>query len=171
MATTLPAGTIVYSMLDEHTFRQEMGAGENWIMADGRSIVGQGTRYEQLGFTHVPNLCGVFVRGKNNGRADGYQNPDGELPLGQMTQDRFMHHNHTGQTGDDSPDHSHGFGGYPFGASYGGDNSTENLGTAPNGFYRQTDGASVRHKHAIATDGGLETSPKSITLNAYIKLG
>lgn len=171
---SLPVGTVVYSMLDEGQFQAEMahtGAGETWVLADGRNVAGQNTRYESVTHTSVlPNLCGVFVRGKNNGRRDGFENPDGEVAAGAPTMDRFKSHSHGGSTGTDSPDHSHGFGGYPYGISYGGDNTGQNLGVQPNGFYRQTDGANARHTHTIAADGAAETSPKSITLNAFIRI-
>jgi len=171
MATDLPVGSIIYSMLDEATFRKQMGNQEDWILADGRSIAGQNTKYEKVtGSTTIPNLSGVFVRGKNNGRADGYQNPDGELNLGQMSMDKFKSHDHGGTTGDDSPDHAHGFGGYSYGVEYGSDNTGHNLATPPNGFYRATDGASTRHKHAISSNGGNETAPKSVTLNPFIRI-
>jgi len=91
--TNLPVGTIIYSMLDEGTFQAQIGAGETWVLANGRSLAGQGTAYEHV--THstvIPNLLGVYVRGKNNGRNDGFQNPDGDLPLGQVTADKFRGH-------------------------------------------------------------------------------
>jgi hypothetical protein len=169
--TNLPVGTILYSMLDEKTFQIELGAGETWVLADGRSVAGQNTRYENVTrSSRLPNLLGVFVRGKNNGRKDGYENPDGEMPLGHVTKDRFRSHNHSGSTGADSPDHSHGFGGYRYGVSYGSDNAGFNIEVPPNGFYRQTDGASARHTHVINADGEKETAPTSITLNPFVRI-
>jgi hypothetical protein len=169
--TKLPVGTIVYSMLDQNTFQQQIGADETWVLADGSDLAGQNTKYETV--THsskLPNLLGVFVRGKNNARSDGFQNPDGELALGTLSRDRFAAHSHGGNTGTDSPDHQHGFGGYPFGASYGGDNGAQNLTVHPNGFYRTTDSTTTRHSHAINSEGGLDTAPKSVTLNPFIRI-
>jgi hypothetical protein len=156
-------------MLDHATFQAQVGAAETWVLADGRSIAGLGTKYENVTHTAtIPNISGVFVRGKNNGRNDGYQNPDGELALDQTTSDKYKTHNHGGNSGTDSPDHSHGFGGYPFGASYGDDKQAQNLNTAPNGFFRITAGADHRHTHQISADGGNETAPKSVTLNPLL---
>lgn len=171
MATNLPVGSLIYSMLDAAQFQGQAGPGETWVLADGRSVAGQNTLYEKVTKTsQLPNLLGVFVRGKNNGRNDGNQNPDGDLGVGQLTPDKFLHHNHGASTDDDSPDHSHGFGGYAYGSSYGGDNTAQNLGVSPNGFYRQTDGANRRHQHGIKPDGGNETAPKSVTMNPFIRI-
>jgi hypothetical protein len=170
-ALAFPVGTVVYSMLDEATFQAQMGTGQTWVLADGRSLAGQGTLYESV--THsasIPNLLGVFVRGKNNGRADGNQNPDGDLPLGQFTADRFAQHSHGGTTLPDSPDHTHGFGGYGFGVNYGNNNGTANLGVPVNNFHVNTEGASTRHTHPIHAEGGSDTAPKSVTLNPFIRI-
>lgn len=43
----------------------------------------------------IPDLRGMFLRSKNNGRADGNQNPDGDLALGVVQQDAFKSHTHT----------------------------------------------------------------------------
>ena len=166
-----PVGTVIYSMLDQTTFQSQVNPGEWWLLADGRSIAGFNLKYETLTQqSNIPNLLGVFIRGKNNGRADGNQNPDGDLALGQFSPDKFASHNHGGVTGTDSPDHTHGFGGYQYGVNYGGDNTAMNLGVSPNGFYRYTDGASTRHTHAITPSGGNETAPKSVTLNPFIRV-
>lgn len=159
-------------MLDEATFQNQIAAGpERWVLADGRSLAGQGTAYEKLlQQASIPDLRGVFVRGKNNGRNDGYQNLDGDLALGQLSKDKFKAHSHGGSTANDTPDHVHHFGGYPFGVDYGGSNTTQNLGVKPNGFDQNTDGANTRHTHSIAMDGDNETAPKSVTLNAFIRI-
>ena len=169
--SNLPVGSVVYSILDENTFQAQMGGVERWVLADGRSLAGQHTQYENLLHDdEIPNLLGVFIRGKNNGRADGNQNPDGEILLGSVTAHRFGRHGHTGSTGTDAPDHSHGFGGYNFNAHYGNDNAAQNLNTPVNGFSRQTDGASGRHTHAIPAEGGPDTAPTNVTLNPFIRV-
>jgi microcystin-dependent protein len=70
-----------------------------------------------------------------------------------LTEAEMPAHNHGGVTGTDYPDHSHAYGGYQFGASYGGDNTTFNPTTGNNGAY-PTGGATARHQHSIPTDGG-----------------
>jgi hypothetical protein len=75
-----PVGAILHSNLTEAQFQAEQGAG--WVLADGRSVTG--SRYETVtGNANIPDLRGRFLRGKNNGRNDGLENPGGELNLGQ----------------------------------------------------------------------------------------
>jgi hypothetical protein len=155
----LPVGSVVYSMLDGVTFSTQQPAGQTWILADGRSIAGLNLSYETLTRTVIiPNLLGVFIRGKNNGRNDGNQNPDGDLALGQFTADRFQSHDHGGGS------HSH-------------NTSTQN-GAAPqfgglivripgSGTF---DSATSSSGAIINAQGGAETSPKSVTMNPFIRV-
>ena len=156
---SLPVGTVVYSMLDATTFTSQQSPGETWYLADGRSIAGLGLKYETLtSSASIPNLLGVFLRGKNNGRSDGNQNPDGDLALGTFTTDRFASHNHGGGN------HSH-------------NTSTQN-GAAPDfgGLIVRIPGAGTFNSATdasgtiIATQGGSETSPKNVTLNPFIRV-
>jgi hypothetical protein len=69
-------GDIIHSMLTEEQFILENGGG--WILADGRDVTG--SKYATVtGNTTVPDMRGQFLRGKNNGRLDGEENPDGDL--------------------------------------------------------------------------------------------
>jgi hypothetical protein len=156
---SLPVGTVVYSMLNAATFSSQQAAGQTWILADGRSIAGLNLSYETLtSSSAIPNLLGVFVRGKNNGRSDGNQNPDGDLPLGQFTADRFQSHDHGGGN------HSH-------------NTSTQN-GAAPDfgGIIVRIpgsgtfDSATSSSGAIINAQGGAETSPKSVTMNPFIRV-
>ena len=158
-AAALPVGTVVYSMLNAATFSSQQPAGQTWILADGRSIAGLNLAYETLTQSAtIPNLCGVFVRGKNNGRNDGNQNPDGELVLGQFTADRFQSHDHGGGA------HTH-------------NTSTQN-GAAPDfgGIIVRIPGAGTFNSATdssgaiINAQGGTETSPKSVTMNPFIRV-
>lgn len=156
---SLPVGTVVYSMLTAATFSSQQSPGETWILADGRSIAGLNLAYETLTLSStVPNLLGVFVRGKNNGRSDGNQNPDGDLLLGQYMTDRFASHSHGGGN------HSH-------------NTSTQNGAAVQFGglivripgvgsFNSATDSSGT----IITAQGGAETSPKSVTLNPFIRV-
>lgn len=84
-----PVGSILDSMLTEVQFQAQWNVG--WILADGRSVVG--SRYHTLtGHTVAPDLRGMFLRGKDNGRG---LNPDGELALGTETPDQMLAHTHT----------------------------------------------------------------------------
>ena len=72
-------GDVKPSMLTTAQFLAENGPG--WVLADGSSCVGS-SYHAKSGNSVVPDLRGVILRGKNNGRADGNQNPDGDLALG-----------------------------------------------------------------------------------------
>jgi hypothetical protein len=156
---SLPVGTVVWSMLDATTFSSQQNPGETWILADGRSIAGLNLAYETLTMSStIPNILGVFIRGKNNGRSDGNQNPDGDLALGTFTADRFASHDHGGGA------HTH-------------NTSTQNGAAVDFGglivripgagtFNSATDSSGT----IINADGGAETSPKDVTMNPFIRV-
>ncbi len=83
-------GDIVASLLTEEQFQAIRGP--NWILADGRDV--QGSAFAQLfGNNFVPDLRGVFLRGKQNGRNDGRGN-ETEAALGEYQADAFARHQH-----------------------------------------------------------------------------
>lgn len=86
-----PVGSIVASMLTEAQFQGINGS--DWVLADGRSVAG--TIYETAtGSSTVPDLRGMALRGKNNGRSDGNQDPGGERALGNFQNDAMQGHFH-----------------------------------------------------------------------------
>jgi hypothetical protein len=75
----LALGTIVSSMLTLAQYQSLHGTG--WVLADGTSCAG--TSYATVsGATLLPDPRGQALRGKNNGRADGLQDPAGERTIG-----------------------------------------------------------------------------------------
>ncbi len=74
-----PVGAIKTAMLTLAQFQSLVGTG--WVLADGTSCAGS-TYATITGNTVTPDLRGQVLRGKNNGRNDGSQNPDGDLALG-----------------------------------------------------------------------------------------
>ena len=89
IGSILPVGTIIHSMLSTAQFATEYG--DNWVLADGRSVTG--TKYASVtGASTIPDMRGAFLRAKNNGST---RNPDGELSLGAYTVDKFASHNHS----------------------------------------------------------------------------
>ena len=144
-------GDSKYSMLLEEAFIAQNGGG--WILADGRDV--SGSSYETLtGNPNVPDARGQFLRGKNNTRADGQENPDGDVALGLQQTDAMQ-------------GHSHGIGNK--GSSTGGTSGYRNSGTPftqPNQFTSSV--------YGDAGDGtprtGLETAPKNVTMNCFIKI-
>lgn len=133
-------GDVKHSMLTEAQFQAEVDT--TWVLSDGRNVIG--SDYHALtGFPIVPDCRGQFLRGLNNGRADGQENPDGGALLGLQQTDEVGPHDHTMSLWSrTSPG-----GGRPGAAS-------DNNQVAPN-----TD---------MST--GPETRPKNISVNIFIKI-
>ena len=98
-----PIGSVVFSMLDEVAFAAAKNTpvwdnlfptATTWIVADGRSVTGSAFDTMGLG-TNVPDARATFLRGKNNGRVDGKENPDGELALGAFSTNKILQHSHS----------------------------------------------------------------------------
>lgn len=66
--------------------------GTGWILADGRAVTG--SSYAKLVEEHVPDLRGVFLRGKNYGRDPNSGNAEGDLRVGAFQPHRFARHSH-----------------------------------------------------------------------------
>ena len=140
IGSILPVGTIIHSMLSTAQFATEYG--DNWVLADGRSVTG--TKYALVtGLTTLPDMRGAFLRGKNNGST---RNPDGDLTLGIYSADKFASHNHTFVIGGSS--------------------------SSSNGGYGRViaDSAFSANSASTGASGGNETAPKSITVNIFIKI-
>jgi hypothetical protein len=129
--------------------------GDNWVLADGRSVTG--TLYASVtGLSTVPDMRGRFLRGK------GTSNPDGDLTLGAFTSSKTASHDHA--QNHQSPNNvddvqvpsyrdevSWGF------DTYGIVNST-------------TDRRSTSTRLTTDSTGGNETAPVSITVNIFIRI-
>jgi hypothetical protein len=152
---TMPVGTVIDSMLTLAAFQSQTGT--NWILADGSNVAG--SAYQTLtSNTNVPDLRGIFTRGKNNGRSDGYQNPDGDLALGTLQSQQFGAHNHPLWTGSgNGSDYAITlrFGG-GFGPNVGGTYSNTNDVASGNLFMSEV--------------GGDETRPTVVTVNKFIRI-
>lgn len=87
-----PVGSYITADITEAQMQTQMGTG--FVLADGRSAVG--SAYETLtGKTNIPDTRGLVLRGKNEGRADGKENPDGEIALGVYQADELAAHTHS----------------------------------------------------------------------------
>jgi hypothetical protein len=138
----VPVGTVIASMLTPTQFSASVPDAASWVLADGRNVAG--TAYATAtGASTVPDLRGVFLRGKNNGRSDGSQNPDGDLALGAYQADQFLSHNHS----------ISGFGTVQL------HNAGSSYGTYIQSGTRNTDNT-----------GGNETRARNVTVNHYIKV-
>lgn len=135
-------GQIRTALLTESQFQLENGMG--WILADGRNVAG--SRFSTLfGANTVPDLRGVALRGKNNGRSDGNQNPDGDLALGLYQADMYASHSH-----------------YMSLRVYGVEGSDD-------GGSRNREITSVGWANTDAA-GGNETRMKNVTVNFFVKV-
>lgn len=127
-------------MMSEPQFQSLNGA--EWVLADGRDV--SGSKYATLkGSSTIPDLRGIFRRGKNNGRSDGNQNPDGELALGAFQADQNLNHSH------------------PYPTSQGVSSGGAATVPAVNGSGGST---------SSGGSGGTEARPKSLTVNVFIKI-
>lgn len=134
-----PVGTIIHSMLTEAQLQAQKGTG--WILMDGRSVAG--SAYQSItGFSTIPDARGSVLRAKNNGRADGFQNPDGDSALGTFQNDAFKAHVHTSTT-----------------------TSAGALGYAPGANPTMKGGSDL-----VSSTGDSETRMKNITVNVFIKI-
>lgn len=170
----VPVGTIV-----DYGGTTDPVSGK-WVLADGRAISRStyASLYAALGGAsspygqgdnnttfNIPDLRGrVTVAPDNMGTTQGVsdRNHDndtrgasGGLSRVQLTTAEMPAHNHTGVTGNDSPDHTHSYAQPVFNASVGIDNSSPYTGTSsPTGSSGTTGGASARHTHSISSEGG-----------------
>ncbi len=187
VARDVPVGTVIASALDwaafqsvaQNNVRNPGGLSwsprySKWAPADGRAIP-ESSLARLSTRPNAPDLRGVFVRGLNRfdpeeSQAVPADRSDPEpREVGSFEGEGFKAHSHAGTTGADNPDHTHTFVGYRFGAD-GGGQPTQTLGIPWNGFSGTTTGASTRHQHPIAPDGGLETRPKNVALYYYIRI-
>lgn len=170
-----PIGTMLYSVAPNETVFQGLispGNHQTWVLADGRDVTGSGF-HATFGATHIPDLRGVFVRGKNFGRplADG--NPDGDVSCGTYQADDNKTHYHIGTT-DGAGSHQHNY-----------DRPTTNnagpsmgapqmdSGTARN-LYAENKLTDIQgaHTHTFTTSnaGISEARPRNATMAAYIRI-
>lgn len=152
--STLPVGTIISSVLDQTEFAKQAGdpatfdlITSKWTLADGKLV--SGSHYAEVrANAPVPDLRGVFLRGKNNGRPDGRGNPQ-ELGLGEYQDDQFQDHVHQYNRGGNV---QNGTELYAFPA-----NANGGIERAPTNFI-------IQGKH------GDETRPRNVTVNYYVRI-
>ncbi len=143
-------GAIQQSMLTEAQIQAEYGTG--WVLMDGRDVTG--SSYATItGNTTLPVARGQVLRGKNNGRSDGQENPDGESALGLAQVDCIQGHEHTALSAATAGSY-----GYKF-RNEGSTNFTQTLAT--NGITTGSNGTPRT---------GDETAPKNITINIFVKI-
>ena len=89
-----PVGTVVMTLLTEFEFQTEMGGGTEWRLADGSSAAG--TRYNTItGQANLPDMRGVFPRGKNHLRSTSTGDSAGDRSLVSYQADALLQHQHS----------------------------------------------------------------------------
>ena len=144
LSAVLPVGSVVHSMLTEAQFQDE--AGDGWILADGRSVA-DSSYAEITGFTTVPDLRGIFLRGKNNGRNTTLGNASGESALGTYQGDAFAEHSHS----------------YSYQIPDAADGGSDGGGDTDRGL--ETINASTGSAGSTT-----ETKPRNVTVNIFIRV-
>lgn len=145
-------GAVQSAMITEAQFQAQFGTG--WVLADGRSVAG--SKYASItGSANIPDLRGVVLRGKNNSRSDGNQNPGGERALGFYESDQMQGHFHSAPT-------TNGVGGQ-YEVSGGGTGYDYGAQSAP------TTGPISDNVNGTPRTG-LETRPKNVTVNYFIRI-
>lgn len=158
---SLPIGAVQSSVLSLAQFQAQNGTG--WILADGSNVAG--SAYATiLGTSNVPDMRGVYLRGKNNGRADGNQDPIGEQSLGTFENDQFQGHFHAqnepviwGAAPTATP------------TRYVGTTTEANSGT-PTPPYNGSIGAPTTDGSNGTPRTGVETRVKSVVVNHFIRI-
>jgi hypothetical protein len=144
LESILPVGSVVASMLTESQFQDQ--ASTAWILSDGRNVAASAFAL-LTGFTTVPDLRGVFVRGKNGARSGATGNSGGDLALGTYQADAFAAHTHQEHYRTPSA---------AAGGSDGGGDTDRGL----NDVFENTGSAGT----------GTETMPRNVTLNYFIRI-
>lgn len=148
-------------MLDEATFQSIHGTG--WVLMDGRDVTG--SDYDTIVFGgiggNIPDARGQFLRGKNNTRSDGNEDPDGERGLGDFQVDKLQGHRHEMWVDND------------LGAGFTNGGQRLHRADAPRTGAAGT-GDYIRALTPDGTNGtprpGIETRPKNIAINIFIKI-
>lgn len=129
----LPIGTVIGTMTPMDT------VNEIWVLADGRTAT---TEYFQAtGNSNIPDLRGMFLRGLNEGRVDGKEDPEGTgRTAGSFQADTLKSHSHLENL-------ASGNGGVHSGGSYG-----------------------VINQVQTGKTGGAETRPRNMAIFWYVKV-
>jgi len=145
----LPVGTVIASLLTPTKFAKQVGDPDNfdvtkssWTLADGKAV--HGTDWAKLrADAPVPNLCGTFLRGKNNGTRGDVKETD----LGVYQPDTVGPHRHKLWINNKSTQNVTGF------VYNGGSTAT----------FGYTDMMPL-------SDEASETQPKNVTVNYFVRI-
>lgn len=159
-------GEVKQSVLTEAQFQEIHGP--EWVLMDGRDITGSDL-HTLTGSSTLPDARGQFLRGKNNGRSDGNENPDGDLALGAIQLDKTRSPRNTAFSAASAGAHTHT---QQIDASTG--TNTNLLGestraSTPADYTISNISTAGAHTHSVS-GGDNETTPKNITVNVFVKI-
>lgn len=177
-------GSVVSSVLTETQFQALHGTG--WVLMDGRSCVGS-TYATITGQSTIPDARGMVLRGKNNGRSDGNQDPSGERAVGNLQNDSIQGHYHDKSETNHShgvSDSGHSHGGVvrsngiaAAGSAVGGNidfNGTTSSATTGISIQGTTSNVSITNPSSDGVNGAPRTSSetrmRNIAVNHFIKI-
>ncbi|NBO99742.1 MAG: hypothetical protein EBU90_06400 [Proteobacteria bacterium] len=147
-------GSVQASLLTEVQFQAIFGTG--WVLARGQNV--SGSKYASItGASIVPDMRGMFLRGKNNGRNDGNEDPGGDrnvlVNTPQADQMQGHRHNYERATLQQT-------------TSVGGGPNGYTIGTWPSTASSDpiSDGANSTPRT------GNETRPKNMAVNYFIRI-
>jgi hypothetical protein len=150
-------GCVQASILDETSFQSANGKG--WVLSKGQSI--EGSRLTALtGMKNSPDLRGVFLRGKNYGRFPDIR----ERVVAEFAQDEVGKHHH--EVND--PGHQH-----PIMVDKPGGTPEVALSYHWSGSHVDAKDQLVKSEKtgiSVIDNPGIETIPKNVTINWYIKI-
>lgn len=158
-------GDVVHSVLTEAQFQAIRGP--NWVLCDGRDV--SGSRLATLtGNNLLPDVRGQHLRGKNNGRSDGEENPSGDLNIGIQESDQMQSHFHNWN----STNHLSQTDAYTTPINYlTGDSTNGGSGPPTATFQNQNYVDSPKTDPGVgAVKKGTETRVKAVTVNMFIKI-
>ena len=155
-------GDLKTSILSEANFIIENGS--TWVLADGQDVTG--SDYTNLtGLTVIPDYRGLFLRGKNHTRVDGFADPAGDRAIGDIANNTTANATVTPFGTSNPGTHTHSL------ITPGGITQSSQTLTQSNVTSNTNDltGASGAHTHTINC-GDVETAPKHGVVNYFIKI-
>ena len=123
--------------------------GELWGVGDGSTTF------------NLPDMRGQFLRGKNNGRLDGEENPDGDLDVGTQTSDAIRNIVGDTTTGGSYLGSQNANGAFTWSSN----NNSHSTGTATDG-----NGMKIFFDANNVVPTANDNRPKNVTVNYIIKL-
>ena len=143
-------------------------APPGWLLCHGQTVP-TGSEYESLRKmvgSNLPDLRGLFLRGRNEGRTDDWKDPD-ERPIGRLQGDATRRPNNP-FTSDAQGNHRHGLLDWRYHNRRDDPGNFGHLESRPDGDRQYTEYAGA-HTHTITGGGDSETRPKNICINWIIK--